>query len=114
MCEKINVGIVGTGIYIPEHRMTAAEIAAATNGIWSEEAVAKKLGIVEKSIPGPGMEDGTQEMGAKAALDCLPMLKNCEAHSSVIVSHVDSNIFRKLALNLTCEPVYETKKLFHR
>ena len=71
MCEKINVGIVGTGIYIPEHRMTAAEIAAATNGIWSEEAVAKKLGIVEKSIPGPGMEDGTQEMGAKAALDCL-------------------------------------------
>ncbi len=51
---------------------------------------------------------------AKAALDCLPLLKNCEAHSSVIVSHVDSTIFRKLALNLTCEPVYETKKLFHR
>lgn len=51
---------------------------------------------------------------AKAALDCLPLLKNCEAHSSVIVSHVDSTIFRKLALNLTCEPIYETKKLFHR
>ena len=51
---------------------------------------------------------------AKAALDCLPRLKGCEAHSSVIVSHVDSNIFRKLALNLTCEPAYETKKLFHR
>ncbi len=51
---------------------------------------------------------------AKAALDCLPKLKSCEAHSSVIVSHVDSNIFRKLALNLTCEPLYETKKLFHR
>ena len=71
MCEKANVGIVGTGIYIPKYRMTAAEISAATNGTWSEEAVAKKLGIVEKSIPGPGMEDGTQEMGARAALDCL-------------------------------------------
>ena len=54
------------------------------------------------------------DTNAKAALDCLPMLKNCEAHSSVIVSHVDSTIFRKLALNLTCEPIYETKKLFHR
>lgn len=54
------------------------------------------------------------DSNAKAALDCLPRLKGCEAHSSVIVSHVDSNIFRKLALNLTCEPDYETKKLFHR
>jgi len=64
-----HVGIVCTGIYIPSHRMTAAQISAATNGQWSEEAVIQKLGIVEKSIPGP--EDGTQEMGAKAALDCL-------------------------------------------
>lgn len=51
---------------------------------------------------------------AKAALECLPMLVGCEAHSTVIVSHVDSNLFRKLKLNLTCEPVYESKKLFHR
>ena len=50
---------------------------------------------------------------AKKALECLPMLQGCEAHSSVIVSHVDSSTYRKLKLNLTCEPVYETKKLFH-
>ena len=50
---------------------------------------------------------------AKKALDCLPLLRGCEAHSSVIVSHVDSSTFRKLKLNLTCEPAYETKKLFH-
>lgn len=64
-----NVGIVGTGIYIPEKRMTAADISAATNGVWSETAVIQKLGIVEKPVPGP--EDGTQEMGVRAALDCL-------------------------------------------
>lgn len=62
-------GIVGTGIYLPENRMTAAQISAATNNIWSEEAVKDKLGIIEKPVPGP--EDGTQEMGVKAALDCL-------------------------------------------
>lgn len=65
----VNVGIVGTGIYIPEKYMTAAEIAKATNGIWSEDAVFQKLGIRKKPIPREG--DGTQEMGVKAALDCL-------------------------------------------
>ena len=64
-----NVGIVGTGIYLPKERMTAAQISAATNGVWNEDAVIEKLGIVEKPIP--GAEDGTQEMGVRAALDCL-------------------------------------------
>lgn len=65
----VNVGIVGLGLYIPETKMTAREISEATNGIWSEEAVIKKLGIVEKNIPGEN--DGTQEMGVRAALDAL-------------------------------------------
>jgi 3-oxoacyl-[acyl-carrier-protein] synthase III len=63
------VGIVGTGVYIPEGRMTAKQISEATGGIWSEQAVFEKLGI--KSIVVPGEEDGTQEMGAKAGLDAL-------------------------------------------
>jgi len=66
---NFNVGIVGTGIYIPSGRMTSAEISKATNDQWSKEAIEQKLGIIEKSIP--GKEDGTQEMGARAALDCL-------------------------------------------
>ncbi len=64
-----NVGIVGLGIYLPEYIETAAEISEKTQGIWSPEAVVEKLGIKQKCIPGP--DDGTQEMGAKAALDCL-------------------------------------------
>ncbi|PKK94427.1 MAG: hypothetical protein CVV60_06475, partial [Tenericutes bacterium HGW-Tenericutes-5] len=67
--EKTSVGIVGTGIYIPQGRMTAAQISAATKGVWSPEAVEAKLGIRQKPVPGDG--DGTQEMGALAALDCL-------------------------------------------
>ena len=67
--SKINVGIVGTGIYIPKNRMTAKEISVATNGIWEEKAVIEKLGITEKPIP--GVDDGTQEMGVKAGLDVL-------------------------------------------
>jgi 3-oxoacyl-[acyl-carrier-protein] synthase III len=66
---KPTVGVVGTGIYIPEGRMSAKEISLSTQGVWSEQAVIDKLGIRQKSIPGP--DDGTQEMGALAALDCL-------------------------------------------
>ncbi len=51
---------------------------------------------------------------AKAAYDCIPQLMHCEAHTSVIVSSVDAATFRKLGINLTCEPIYESKKLFHR
>jgi 3-oxoacyl-[acyl-carrier-protein] synthase-3 len=64
-----HAGVVGTGIYIPKTRMTAKEISEASGGVWSEQAVIDKLGIVSKPIPGP--DDGTQEMGARAALDCL-------------------------------------------
>ena len=64
-----NVGVVGFGIYLPETTMTAKEIANQTNGIWSEEAVINKLGIKRKYIANE--HEGTQEMGALAALDAL-------------------------------------------
>jgi len=66
---KEHVGIAAVGLYVPESRMTAAEISQATQGVWAAEAVREKLGIVEKSIPGPN--DGTQEMGVKAAQDAI-------------------------------------------
>jgi uncharacterized protein (UPF0371 family) len=51
---------------------------------------------------------------ARAAFECLPQLSGCEAHSSVIISQIDLDTFRRLGFTLTCEPVYESKKLFHR
>ena len=50
---------------------------------------------------------------AKRAMDCLKELKGAELHSSVILSPVDVTTFRKLGINLTCEPVYQSKKLYH-
>lgn len=48
------------------------------------------------------------------AMQQLDKLNYCEAHSSVILSEVDKNVFRKLKVNLTCEPQYQTKKLYHK
>ncbi len=50
---------------------------------------------------------------SKLALSQLPKLKGCEVHSSVILSHVDVKIFKKLGMHLTCEPKYETNKIYH-
>ncbi len=51
---------------------------------------------------------------AELAMQQLDKLKGCEAHSSVILSQVDEVTFRKLGINLTCEPRYQTKKLYHK
>ena len=51
---------------------------------------------------------------AALAMEQLPKLRGCQAHVSVIVSGVDKNVYRKLGLNLTCEPAYATKKLYHK
>ena len=50
---------------------------------------------------------------AKKAMSMLPRLKHLEAHSSVILSQIDDSVFKKLGINLTCEPQYQTKKLYH-
>ena len=69
--NKPNVGIVGTGIYLPKGIMTAKEISDKTNGVWSEQAVIEKLGIKQKRMPTQLPDDGSQEMGALASLDAL-------------------------------------------
>ena len=73
MARKENIGIVGTGIYLPKQKMSAKEIADATNGIWTEEAVIEKLGIKEKYIAND--QEGAQEMSYLAAVDCLKNTK---------------------------------------
>ncbi len=50
---------------------------------------------------------------AKKAYACIPKLAGLEVHSSVILSQVDVGVFKKLGVNLTCEPKYEGNKLYH-
>ena len=51
---------------------------------------------------------------AELAMEQLSNLRDCEAHSSVILSQVDEGMFARLGINLTCEPAYQTNRLFHR
>ena len=52
---------------------------------------------------------------AKLALEQIPKLRGCEAHSSVLLSSVDEQTFKKLGLRLTCEDKYEENgKMYHK
>ena len=53
------------------------------------------------------------DANAKIAMEQLSKLKDCDLHSSVILSPVDLNVFKKLGIHVTCEPNYQTKKLYH-
>lgn len=49
---------------------------------------------------------------ARLALEQLPKLKGCQVHSSVMLSSTDKKTFQKLKMQVTCEPVFEHKKLY--
>ena len=49
---------------------------------------------------------------AQKALDQIPKLKGCQAHTSVMVSSVDMKQFQKLSIQATYEAKYEKKSVF--
>ncbi|MGN0633265.1 MAG: DUF1846 domain-containing protein [Oscillospiraceae bacterium] len=46
---------------------------------------------------------------AKKAMDQIEKLGGCEVHSTVILSAVDERTFKRLGVNLTCEPKYSNE-----
>ncbi|SCX75348.1 3-oxoacyl-ACP synthase [Alkaliphilus peptidifermentans] len=80
--KDIHVGIVGMGLYIPETYETAEEIAQQS-GI-PVDVIKNKFGFNKKPIP--GVDDGTMEMGVRAAQDCLNKTNTNPLDIDVIIS----------------------------
>lgn len=64
--------------------------------------------LIALSISAAGSET------ACSAMKNLATLRGCEAHSTTILAQVDEDVYRKLGINLTCEPHYNSKNLFHK
>ncbi len=131
---ELNDGRVVTG---KTSSLLGASSAALLNALKALAGIDKNKDIISKKILEPIQRLKTETLGnhnprlhtdevlialsvsaatseyAKRAMQVLPMLKNTEAHSTVILSQVDMSTFRKLGLNVTCEPIYQTKKLYH-
>ncbi len=63
----MTVGIVSTGIYLPQQKMASQEIAALSN--IPEDIIRQKMGIHEKPIP--DKSDHTVQMGIWAAQEAI-------------------------------------------
>ena len=53
------------------------------------------------------------DKNAQIALEQLPKLRGCQVHTSVMLSQVDIKVFKKLGVDLTSEPIYEHRSLYH-
>ncbi|WP_235750642.1 DUF1846 domain-containing protein [Nigerium massiliense] len=51
---------------------------------------------------------------ARRALDELNGLQGCDVHTTTILGTVDEGIFRNLGVNVTSEPVYQSKGLYRK
>ena len=49
---------------------------------------------------------------AKRAMEQIPKLMGCQVHTSVMLSEADSKTFKRLGVDLTCEPVRSGLKLY--
>ncbi len=54
------------------------------------------------------------DTNARLAIDQLSKLRDCEVHSTVILSEVDERGFKKLGMHVTCEGKYQIHKLYHQ
>ena len=127
-------GRIATGKTSP---LLGASSAALLNALKMLADIGKEVDVISRRVLEPIQNLKTENLGnhnprlhtdevlialavsaadskkAQRAMACLPMLAGAEVHSTVILSQVDIATFRKLGLHLTCEPNYQTKKLFH-
>lgn len=117
--------------------LLGASAATLLNALKALGGIHKEIDLISPIVIEPIQELKTQHLGSRnprlhsdevllalsicaatnptaaLAVRQLPLLRNCEAHSSVILSRVDLDTYRKIGVNLTCEPVYQTDKLYH-
>ncbi|MBR2930782.1 MAG: DUF1846 domain-containing protein [Clostridia bacterium] len=131
---ELNDGRVVTG---KTSSLLGASAAALLNALKAIAGIEKEVDVISHEILEPVQRLKTENLGnhnprlhtdevlialavsavnnpeAKKALAALPELRHAEAHSTVILSQVDVATFRKIGVQLSCEPKYQTKKLFH-
>ncbi|MBE6635944.1 MAG: DUF1846 domain-containing protein [Ruminococcaceae bacterium] len=131
---ELNDGRIVTGKTSP---LLGASAAALLNALKALAGVPKEKDIISEHILKPIQALKTDTLGnhnprlhtdevlialavsavydeaAVRAMEALPLLRNTEVHSTVILAQVDEVTFRKLGMHLSSEPMYQTKKLFH-
>ncbi len=128
----------GTIVTGKSGELLGASAAVILNALKKLGGIQKKLSLISPIVIEPIMNLKTTHLGsrnpllhsdeillalsicaatnpaASHALEQLPKLRGMTAHASVILSAVDLKIFRSLGVHITCEPVYESNRLYHK
>ncbi len=131
---ELNDGRVVTGKTTP---LLGASSAALLNALKAIAGIDKDIDVISPEILAPIQQLKTDNLGnhnprlhtdevlialsisavanpdAARAMEALPQLKHAEAHSTVILAEVDRSTFRKLGVQISSEPMYQTKRLYH-
>ncbi len=131
---ELNDGRIVTG---KTSALLGASSAALLNALKTIAGIPKETDIISAAILRPIQKLKTENLGnhnprlhtdevlialsigavrsenARLAFEALPLLRYAEVHSTVILSQVDHDTFRKLGLHVTTEPAYQSKKLYH-
>ncbi|MBE6114522.1 MAG: DUF1846 domain-containing protein [Erysipelotrichaceae bacterium] len=131
---ELNDGTIVTG---KTSKLLGASSAALLNALKQLSGINDELPLISKNVIEPIQTLKTTHLGnhnprlhtdeilialtitatnnplSAVALDNLKKLKGCEVHSTVLLSEVDLSVFNKLGMHVTCEPIYQTKKLYH-
>ncbi|NLP47949.1 MAG: DUF1846 domain-containing protein [Clostridiales bacterium] len=135
MAIKLHDGRVVTG---KTSALLGASAAALLNAVKAISGIDKKKYLIDPSVIEPIQKLKVGVLGnrnprlhsdevlialsisaatnaaAMQGMQHLKDLRGCEAHSTVILTQSDQETYRKLGINLTSEPKYQTKKLYHR
>ena len=135
MAIELPDGSIVTGKTSP---LLGAASACLMNALKKLAGIDKKLQLISPSIVQPIQHLKVEHLGnhnprlhtdellialsvcavtnpmAGYAIDQLDKLRGCEAHSSVILARVDEELFKKIGVNITFEPRYQAKKLYHK
>ena len=118
--------------------LLGASAALLLNALKAMAGIDQKLDLIPASVIEPISRLKTQNLGHRnprlhsdevlialaisgltnplAALvqEQLTRLRGCDAHFSVIISGEDIKLYQRLGINVSCEPKYEVKKLYHK
>lgn len=132
---ELNDGTIITG---KTSNLLGASSAALLNALKYLGGIGKNIPLISPSVIEPIQRLKTDHLGnnnprlhtdeilialaiaatnnpiSHVAMQQLEKLKGAQVHSTVLLSEVDASTFKKLKMNLTSEPQYQTKKLYHR
>ena len=109
----IKKGVIVRHLILPAHTRNSIAVLEHLDRYFKKEILTEsKLALTLEETMLALSISAASNPAAAAAVEQLRSLRNCECHLSHIPAPGDEGGFRKLGMNLTCDPVFSSKSLF--